>query len=244
MLQGGTESIPSHLTAGMGGLLSEDGTRMQEKAFAAIVEQYPNGDAPEHAFTEEKVPYIAALYKEILRNYVVLPFSLPHEANEDVRLNSGVVIPKGTTLYMNSEAGNHGKPTRSAVQICQTDKYTDQAIFGPTADEFDPERWLKDPSLDEIGTVPYCSYGIGSRICPAWQISNRILYGLLLRMVLAFKLEVDPTDLPPTSYKTFGNTPDLVLNSPKPFKVKFTPRNTETLRKEVAAIREREAEKF
>lgn len=224
MLQGGTESIPSHLTAGIGGLLSEEGISMQEKAFAAINEQYPSGDANEHAFTEENVPYIEALYKEILRNYVVLPFSLPHEANEDVKLKSGVVIPRGTTLYMNSEAGNH-----------------DQKIFGPTADDFEPERWLKDPSLDSIGTVPYCSYGIGSRICPAWQISNRVLYGLLLRIILAFKLEVDPTDPPPKSYKTFGNTPDLVLNSPKPFKVRFTPRNLDGLRKEVAAIRERES---
>lgn len=109
MLQGGTESIPSHLTAGMGGLIQGPGPEIQEKAFAAIKEAYPENDAEAHAFREEKVPMIAALYKEILRNYVVLPMSLPHEANEDIRLTSGITIPKGTTLYMNSEAGNHGK---------------------------------------------------------------------------------------------------------------------------------------
>jgi phenylacetate 2-hydroxylase len=109
MLQGGTESIPSHLTAGFGGLVQGNGPAIQEKAFAAINEAYPNGDAIAHAFNEEKVPYLAAMYKEILRNYVVLPFSLPHAANQDVHLKSGITIPKGTTLYMNSDAGNHGE---------------------------------------------------------------------------------------------------------------------------------------
>ena len=109
MLQGGTESIPSHLTAGFGGLIQGHGPQIQEKAFAAIMEAYPDGDAIDHAFHEEKVPYITAIYKEILRNYVVLPFSLPHAADRDVHLKSGVVIPKGTTLYMNSDAGNHGE---------------------------------------------------------------------------------------------------------------------------------------
>ena len=116
MLQGGTESIPSHLTAGMGGLIQGHGPEMQEKAFAAITEAYPDNDAAIHAFREEKVPYVAALYKEILRNYVVLPMSLPHAANEDIHLKSGITIPKGTTLYMNSEGGNHGKSSASALK--------------------------------------------------------------------------------------------------------------------------------
>ncbi len=100
--------MPAHILAGMGGLVSEEGIEIQEKAYQAIIETYPNGDAAAHAFTEEGVPYIVAIYKEILRNYVVLPFSLPRQASEDIHLESGVVIPKGTRLYMNSEGGNHG----------------------------------------------------------------------------------------------------------------------------------------
>jgi cytochrome P450 len=86
---------------------------MQQKAYQAIMDVYPNGDAIEHAFDEEKVPYIVALYKEILRNHVVLPFALPHMANEDVRLKSGMLIPKGTTLYINTKGGNHGESISS-----------------------------------------------------------------------------------------------------------------------------------
>lgn len=108
MLQGGTESLPSHLCAGLGGLVAPGGKELQDRALKEILEYYPDGDAKAHAFSEEKVPFVAAMYKEILRNYVVLPFSLPHEANADITLKSGVTIPKGTRLYMNSEAANHG----------------------------------------------------------------------------------------------------------------------------------------
>lgn len=114
-------------------------------------------------------------------------------------------------------------------------------MFGPTAHDFDPERWLRDPSLDKIGTVPHSSYGIGSRICPAWQIANRIMYGLLLRMILNFRMESDAANPPPKDYRTFGCTPDLVLSSPKTFGVRFVPRNKAELKEEVSQIRVRES---
>lgn len=219
MLQGSTESVPSHLSAGLGGLVQGDGPAFQEKAYADILAQYPDGNAAEHAFTEESSACIVALYKEFLRHYVVLPFSLPRAAGENVRLKSGITIPKGTTLYMNSEAANH-----------------DESTFGSTAHLFDPERWLSHSELNSPGT-PHCAYGVGARICPAWNIANRILYGLLLRIVLAFRLEADPDDPPPTSYEDFGCTPENILNSPRPFKVRFIPRDEAKLREEVAKIR-------
>lgn len=69
------------------------------------------------------------------------------------------------------------------------------------------------------------------------------MYGLLFRITLAFKLEMDPSNPPPKNYKEFGCTPDLVLNSPKTFGVRFVPRNKEELMKEVAKIRARESGK-
>ncbi|EXJ80755.1 hypothetical protein A1O3_07039 [Capronia epimyces CBS 606.96] len=220
MLQGGTESLPSHICAGLGGLISPEGEKMQEKAYADILEHYPDGDAADHAFNEEKVPYLVALYKEILRNYVVLPFSLPHEASSDIHLKSGVVIPKGTRLYMNSEAANH-----------------DETFFGPTVDAFEPGRWL-DPELNNTA-LNFFSYGIGPRVCPAWSIANRMMYGLLLRMILAFDMKMDPCDPPPTSWRTFGRTPSGVLNAPKMFNVRFVPRNEEKLRAEVEELKKK-----
>ncbi|EXJ85327.1 hypothetical protein A1O1_05691 [Capronia coronata CBS 617.96] len=219
MVQGGLESLPAHVLAGMGGLTSAEGIKIQEKAYQAILETYPNGDAAEHAFTEESVPYIVAIYKEILRNYTVLPFSLPRQATEDIQLSSGAIIPKGTTLYMNSEGGNH-----------------DEAHFGENAGKFDPERWLRDDKLNESGYATI-SYGVGSRLCPAWNIANRMMYGLIFRTILDFQLRADESDPPPKSYQEFGETPAGHINKPKQFRVRFIPRDPERLKVKVASIK-------
>jgi phenylacetate 2-hydroxylase len=115
----------------------------------------------------------------------------------------------------------------------------DATFFGPTVDRFEPDRWL-DPQLNNAG-LSYFSYGIGPRICPAWSITNRMMYGLLLRMITAFEIKIDPTDPPPTSWRTFGATPSGVLNAPKAFKVRFVPRNEERLRQEVEAMKRKMA---
>lgn len=85
--------------------------------------------------------------------------------------------------------------------------------------------------------MPHLAFGIGSRVCPAWAISNRMMYGLLFRMILAFQLRADDNDPPPASYKTFGATPSGVLNAPKPFRVKFIPRDLDSLNDSMDKIR-------
>ncbi|EXJ94377.1 hypothetical protein A1O1_02771 [Capronia coronata CBS 617.96] len=217
MLQGGVETIPSHLFAGLGGLLSPKGLEMQERAYQAIREVYASDEeAIEKSFTEEKVPYVCAIYKEMLRYYTIVPFSLPREAMTDIKLkNRGgvdVVIPAGTYLYMNAEGGGH-----------------DPARFGPDAHEFNPARWLEKPEINGPG-LPHYAYGTGSRACPAWQISNRIMYGLLMRMLIAFRLQPDEKAPPPPDYFTYGETPWGAVNVPKQFMVKFVPRDPERLK--------------
>ncbi len=56
------------------------------------------------------------------------------------------------------------------------------------------------------------------------------MYGLLLRMILAFRLYPDEKAMPPTDYITYGETPSGVANAPKPFLTKFVPRDPEKLR--------------
>lgn len=113
MMQGGLETIPSHLYAGLGGLLSPRGLEIQQRAYKEIRKVYDSDtEAIENCFLEEKVPYVVAIYKEMLRYYTIVPFSLPRETISNVSLKSGghvVEIPAGTYVYMNSEGGNHGK---------------------------------------------------------------------------------------------------------------------------------------
>lgn len=113
MMQGGLETIPSHLFAGLGAFLSARGLQMQQRAFDEICTIYSSTDeAIEKCFEEEKVTYLVAMYKEMLRYYTIVPFSLPRETTSQVKLKTGdseVKIPAGTYVYMNSEGGNHGK---------------------------------------------------------------------------------------------------------------------------------------
>ena len=49
---------------------------------------------------KEKLPYVCALIKEILRWNPVTPVGLPHLLTEDINLN-GYFIPKGATIIPN-----------------------------------------------------------------------------------------------------------------------------------------------
>lgn len=241
MLQGGIETIPSHLFAGLGALLSPAGQEMQERAYHEIRDVYATDEeAIERCVSEEKVPYLIALYKEMLRYYAIVPFSLPRETTADIKLTpkstgQEVTIPAGTYVYMNAEGGGHGEstvavlPSPTHLVLTRIIALLDPKRFGPNAHVFEPTRWLNQPEINGPG-LPHFAYGIGSRVCPAWQISNRIMYMVLLRLILAFRLLPDEKMPPPTDYVTYGETPAGVANAPKPFLVRFVPRSPERLR--------------
>lgn len=99
MVSAGLDTVPGNLIMGMAYLASEDGQIIQKKAFDAIMEVYPDGDAWEKCLVEEKVPYVTALVKEILRFWTVIPICLPRESTKDIQWN-GATIPAGTTFFM------------------------------------------------------------------------------------------------------------------------------------------------
>lgn len=49
--------------------------------------------------------------------------------------------------------------------------------------EFKPARFVNNPT-----SLPHLTFGAGSRICPAAALSNKIIYALLARLVLAFRI--------------------------------------------------------
>jgi hypothetical protein len=85
--------------------------------------------------------------------------------------------------------------------------------------------------------MPHLAFGVGSRQCPAFNISNRIIYGLLLQIILNFQLRAGDADPPPTSWETFGAAPSGIFNEPKGFRVRFVPRDVVKLRDEVERIK-------
>lgn len=84
---------------GIAYLASEDGQRIQKKAYEEIMKVYPDGNAWEKCLVEENVPYVTALVKETLRFWTVIPVCLPRESTKDIEWN-GATIPAGTTFFM------------------------------------------------------------------------------------------------------------------------------------------------
>ncbi|KAI4231520.1 MAG: hypothetical protein L6R40_007714, partial [Gallowayella cf. fulva] len=88
----------------------------------------------------EKMPYLAAFVKEVHRWRPVLPGGVPHAVTTDDEY-MGYHIPKGATVL-----GTHW-----AISM-------DEDLY-PNPDNFEPERFLKNPDL------PYSQFGFGRRKC-------------------------------------------------------------------------------
>lgn len=96
------------------------------------------------------LPYLNAICSEIIRCYPFVPLS-PKVTEKDTTL-LGVKLPKGTPLAVPVEALNR-----------------DTTLWGPDADEFNPERWLGDGDRALTGGAPsnfaMLSFGAGPNIC-------------------------------------------------------------------------------
>lgn len=185
---------------------------IQDKAYTAISDVYGSkswGDIEE----EHGVPYITALVKECLRTFCVLRLSLPRCAWKDIHYN-GMLIPKGTTVFLNCWGVNR-----------------DESVYGPDVDVFRPERFLDDPDL------PHAAYGFGARMCAGFQLANRQLYVLVLRLIWAFRIETSKD--PAEKYEQFRPLEDVtepfhLAAIPPDYKVRLIPRDEEVLRKMLA----------
>jgi len=150
---------------------------------------------------EEKVPYVTALVKEVLRFWTVIPICLPRTSIKDIPWGEAI-IPAGTTFYMNAYAAD----------------YDEEHFKDPFA--FNPDRYLADTSSNMTGT-PHYGYGAGSRMCAGSHLANRELYTAFLRVITAFGI------LPPKLDKDKPIIDCLDCNAvstsltmdPKPFKI-------------------------
>lgn len=181
MVSAGLDTVPGNLIMGIAYLAcGPTGPAIQARAYEEIQkvfslsppphhfpphtpQAYPNTSAWHASLHEEKIPYLTALYKEILRFWTVIPISLPRVSIKDIPYE-GATIPAGTTFYMNAYAADY-----------------DPAHFA-SPDEFLPDRFLGDTA----GT-PHYSYGAGSRMCVGSHLANRELFTAFVRLILAFE---------------------------------------------------------
>ncbi|RMD41081.1 hypothetical protein DV735_g4033, partial [Chaetothyriales sp. CBS 134920] len=215
MVSAGIDTVPGNMIMALGYLASPEGQAIQQKAYNEIMKVYPeDGEAWEKCLLEEKVPYITALTKEILRFWTVIPICLPRTSIKDIKYGDAV-IPAGTTFYMNAWAAD----------------YDETHFKDPT--KFLPERYLGD--TEGTGT-PHYGYGAGSRMCVGAHLANREIYTAFLRMITAFQIveAKDPADRAILDPIECNSIPTALTTEPKPFKVGFKVRNRESLERSEA----------
>ncbi|KAF5367770.1 hypothetical protein D9758_009822 [Tetrapyrgos nigripes] len=116
------------------------------------------------------LPYIEAIYREVMRWHPAIPMGLPHETTAPI-IYRGYYIPEGTAIYGNIWAMNRN------------------SSVWQNPDEFIPERHLRqDGQFDHISSI--LAYGFGRRICVGRWMANDTLF-----ISIAIILATPQTDL-------------------------------------------------
>lgn len=214
MVSAGLDTVPGNLIMGIAHLSSPAGQAIQERAYAEIMKVYPSGDAWARCISEEKVPYVSAFVREVLRFYTVIPICLPRTSVKPI-VYADAVIPAGTTFYMNTWSANF-----------------DPAHF-TEPDTFSVERFLSDSDSDESkgGGTPHYAYGAGTRMCAGSHLANRELYTAFVRIFVALTVQAPRRDEDRPVLDALGcnAAPTSLTTDPRAFKVGLRVRDRASL---------------
>lgn len=217
MVSAGLDTVPGNLIMGLAVLCTPQGTSIQTRAYEEIQKAYPNDDAWSKCLEEEKIPYITAFYKEVLRYWTVIPICLPRVSIRDIPYEN-TTIPKGTTFYMNAYAADY-----------------DPSHF-EKPEEFNPDRYLNSPSSsyednEKATGIAHYAYGAGSRMCAGSHLANRELFIAFVRIISAFEIvkPKEERDMPVMDCLLASDIPTSLTMEPKAFKAGFKVRDQEKL---------------
>lgn len=119
-----------------------------------------------------RLPYLAAVIKEVLRIHPPGPLLFPRKALSDQVVN-GYMIPKGTQMFFNVWAMGR-----------------DPSIWDDS-NSFKPERFL-DQKVDFKGfDFELIPFGSGRRICPGMPLANRVMHMATATLVHNFDWELE-----------------------------------------------------
>jgi len=153
----------------------------------------------------KSLPYIDAIYREVLRWKPPLPVCVPHVLTED-DYYKGYFIPKGTVVFANIWAISHD----------------DEIHANPS--EFIPERFIdEDGGLTSDSRI--FAYGFGRRMCVGKHVASSTMWLLIVSILAAFKIENakdgNGNDIPVNGdYEERG-----FVDHKSPFKLSITPRS-------------------
>ncbi|KZT22572.1 cytochrome P450 [Neolentinus lepideus HHB14362 ss-1] len=144
------------------------------------------------------LPYVEALYREVLRWRPALPLSISHATTEE-DVYEGYFIPKGTTVLMNLWAIHRDERTY------------------PEATKFKPERY-QNPDGTVKDEYPVSSFGGGRRICPGRHFADTGMWAVIALTLAAFNISKSKDEMP-------GRYGDGMISHALPFKYHMSVRS-------------------
>nr|GAT52524.1 cytochrome P450 [Mycena chlorophos] len=161
------------------------------------------------------LPYIEAIFREVLRWRPILPLSLPHATSTEDAYN-GYYIPKGATAILNV-----WPMTR------------EESTYGTNTEDFNPDRFLDvDGTLLEVNHSPL-SFGLGPRICPGRFFAEDTFWMTIVSVLALFNVSNATTTNPQgLEVEVDAKNPpysDNPISHPLPFNCSILPRSTAAL---------------
>lgn len=166
-LNGGTDTTATALEWGIGRLM--ENPTIQNKMYQEI--KTIVGDKKVDENDIEKMPYLNAVVKELLRKHPPTYFTLTHSVTEPVKL-AGYDIPMDTNVEFFVHGISHDPNVWSDPE------------------KFDPDRFLsgrEDADITGVKEVKMMPFGVGRRICPGLGMATVHVNLMLARMVQEFE---------------------------------------------------------
>lgn len=151
---------------------------VQIKLRQEIREHIPKLDGQVDDILIDNMPYLNAVVQEVLRVYGPVPMTLREAAVNTSIL--GHYIPKGTVVLLAPWAVNYSKE-----------------LWGPDADEFNPDRWMKPGQANSGGATSnyaFLTFLHGPRSCIGQKFAVAEMKCLLAAFVGKYEFEMTDPD--------------------------------------------------
>ncbi|KAI0069255.1 cytochrome P450 [Artomyces pyxidatus] len=156
----------------------------------------------------EKLPYVDALVKEVLRWNPIVPTGVPHLLMQD-DIHDGYLIPKGTIVIANIWNFLHDETT----------------FKNPM--EFDPSRFIATKDHTPERDPHTIAFGFGRRTCPAMNLADASVFISCAMTLAAFNISktVENGIVVEPVHESYSGT----ISFPKPFKCSIRPRSEDAV---------------
>ncbi|XP_073951347.1 cytochrome P450 4d2-like [Choristoneura fumiferana] len=181
---------------------------VQEKVFEELHEVLEYGDKAVTAADLPRLKYLDAVVKETLRLYPPVPI-IVRLATSDTELQSGVIIPEGTSILLNIWA-----------------IHRDPRYWGPDADIFKPERFF-EPLTHPAQFMPF-SYGL--RNCLGYLYAMMSMKTVLATFLRQYRVLPPAGADPKTLKEPIRVKYEIMMKAVDKFQLQIEPRTPQVTR--------------